>query len=341
MRFSFSKIVLLAVVFNSIPFTNAEEKTVISSAIESSTSLNDWLIRWHEASKRRAYTGTFVVSTPQTMSSAKIWHVCDGQQQLERVDALTGPARTTLRRNDDVVTFIPESKLSVTEKRESLTTFPAILQSSTPTLGEHYTLKSSTHSDRVAGFEVDVVEVQARDEFRFGYRVWSERKTGLILKLQTLDAQGRILEQVAFSELQLDAPVKTGDLLRAMKQRAGYSAQKIDLTRTTPQAQGWRLKQSVPGFATVACHLRGPAPQADMGPSALQWVLSDGLASVSAFIERFDPSQHTQESQMVTGSTHSLSRRYEQYWVTWVGEVPLKTLARFASALERIASPAQ
>ncbi len=341
MRFSFSKIVLLAFMFHSISLSIAVEKTVVLSSMESNVQLSDWLLRWHEASKRRAYAGTFVVSTPQTMSSAKIWHVCDGQQQLERVDALTGPARTTIRRNDDVVTFIPESKLSVTEKRESLNTFPAILQSTSPTLAEHYTLKQPPSGDRVAGFEVDVVDVQARDEFRFGYRVWSEKKTGLILKLQTLDAQGRILEQVAFSELQLDAPVKSSDLLRAMRQRAGYQSHKIDLTRTSPQAQGWRLKHTVPGFSTVACHLRSPLPTREAESSTLQWVLSDGLASVSAFIENFDPSQHTQEGQMSTGSTHSLSRRYHQHWVTWVGEVPFKTLARFATALERMPASAQ
>jgi sigma-E factor negative regulatory protein RseB len=311
-----------------------------ANAQVSNSPLNDWLVRWHEASKKRAYTGTFVVSTHHTISSAKIWHVCDGQQQLERVDALTGPARTTIRRNEDVVTFVPESKLSISEKRESLNTFPSILHASTPTLGEHYTLKRPAGSDRVAGFEVDVVELAPRDDWRFGYRIWSEKKSGLILKLQTLDAQSSVLEQVAFSELQFDVPIRIGDLLRAMKQRSGYSGQKIELIRTTPETQGWRLKHTVSGFTTVACHFRAPSQPLDSAP-ALQWVLSDGLASVSAFIEHFDPNRHLQEGQMVSGSTHSLSRRYENYWVTWVGEVPLKTLLRFATALEHASTSHQ
>lgn len=338
MRFIFIKLGLIALFLATIQASNAQST---SPAADTSPTLNDWLVRWHEASKNRAYTGTFVVSTNQTISSAKIWHVCDGQQQLERVDALTGPARTTIRRNEAVITFVPESKLSVSEKRESLNTFPSLLQTSVPTLGEHYTLKHQAGADRVAGFDADVVDLVPRDDFRFGYRVWSEKKTSLILKLQTLDAQSRVLEQVAFSELQLDAPVRIGDLLRAMKQRAGYSSQKIELVHTTPQTQGWQLKHTVPGFMTVACHFREQAQPIEPNQQALQWVLSDGLASVSAFIESFDPRRHTQEGQMAAGSTHSLSRRYAHYWVTWVGEVPFKTLSRFAAALERVSTTSQ
>jgi sigma-E factor negative regulatory protein RseB len=306
--------------------------------IEQTASLNDWLMRWNEASKRRAYTGTFVVSTPQAISSAKIWHVCDGQQQLERVDTLTGPARTTIRRNEEVVTFVPETKLSVLEKREGLSLFPSILQSSTPTLGDHYSLKPLSWIERVAGFEADVIELIARDDLRFSYRIWSEKKTGLILKLQTIDAQSRVLEQVAFSELQLDAPVRLNDLVRAMRQRSGYSAQKLDLIRTSPQVQGWQFKKPISGFNTVACHFRVPQGTSDATQHPLQWVLSDGLASVSAFIETFDAGRHTQEAQMAVGSTHSLSRRHGNHWITWVGEVPFKTLLLFATSLERIQS---
>ncbi|HEX5785962.1 MAG TPA: sigma-E factor regulatory protein RseB domain-containing protein, partial [Burkholderiaceae bacterium] len=91
-------------------------------------SLTDWLTRLNEASRRRTFTGTFVVSTAQAMSSARIWHACDGAQQLERVDTLTGPARTTVRRNDEVVTFIPEARTTVQERRETLGLFPALLQ---------------------------------------------------------------------------------------------------------------------------------------------------------------------------------------------------------------------
>jgi sigma-E factor negative regulatory protein RseB len=67
----------------------------------------------------------------------------------------------------------------------------------------------------------------------------------------------------------------------------------------------------------------------------MQWVFSDGLASVSLFVEPFDPQRHVQESSAVVGATHSVSRRVGEHWLTVLGEVPEQTLRRFALALER------
>ena len=81
-------------------------------------SISEWLMRMHEASRLRSYVGTFVVSSNTgSMSSARIWHACDGDLQVERVESLTGAPRSTFRRNDEVVTFLPESRVVRTEKR--------------------------------------------------------------------------------------------------------------------------------------------------------------------------------------------------------------------------------
>ena len=70
-------------------------------------TVNQWLTRMHEASRQRAYTGTLVVSTGSAMSASRVWHVCDGKQQMERIETLTGAPRTTIRHNSDVITFAP------------------------------------------------------------------------------------------------------------------------------------------------------------------------------------------------------------------------------------------
>ena len=99
------------------PPTVAQAANAASAAVESK-GINDWLLRLHEASKRRSYIGTYVVSSGGQMQSAKIWHVCEGTQQVERVESLTGAPRSTFRHNDKVVTFMPEQKVVRSEKRE-------------------------------------------------------------------------------------------------------------------------------------------------------------------------------------------------------------------------------
>ena len=163
-----------------------------------------------------------------------------------------------------------------------------------------------------------------------------------MVKLQTLGPDGRVLEQVAFSELELNAPVRMDQLIRQMKVRDGYTVQHTRLVPTTALAQGWHLSAGVPGFSPVACHtLQEPAAGASntartrSGPS-MQWVFSDGLASVSLFVEPLDPARSGSEVELVTGATHSHSRRLGEHWVTVVGEVPLATLRLFAQRLERL-----
>lgn len=298
-------------------------------------SVNDWLMRMHEASRRRAYVGTFVVSAGGNLSSARIWHVCDGQQQMERIESLTGAPRSTFRHNDQVLTFLSESRVIVAEKRESLAQFPNLLQSSEASIGQFYLVKVAG-SGRVAGFQADVLELRPKDSLRFGYRVWTEKKTGLVVKLQTLDAEGQVLEQAAFSELQLDAPVSMVNLTRMMAKTDGYQLEKPEIVKTIAAAEGWALKTTVPGFKSVSCYKRaiGVTPEA-RHENTLQWIFSDGLASVSLFVESFDPRRHGHPDTLALGATHTLTRRIGDWWLTAVGEVPAQTLHAFAHSLER------
>lgn len=299
----------------------------------------EWLLRIHEASRRRAYIGTFVVTSGAMQSSARIWHICDGEQQMQRVDSLSGAPRSTFRRNDQVITYLPDSKTAIAEKRESLGLFPELLKSTASPIAQYYGLRRAG-SERVAGLDSDVVVLQPKDDLRFGYRVWSEKRSGLVVKLQTLDAEGRVLEQAAFSELQLDAPVSVGKLAQMMDNTEGYRVERPELVKTTALAEGWTLRAPVAGFLAMSCYKRPTTAVDGQGAdTTMQWIFSDGLASVSLFVEQFDRKRHAHEGSTTVGATNTLSRRFTdkagEWWLTVVGEVPRHTLNAFAQGLER------
>ena len=308
-------------------------QSVPTSAAETK-SINDWLMRMHEAAQKRAYIGTYVVSSGGVMSSAKIWHVCEGNQQMERVETLTGAPRSTFRHNDKVVTFMPDHKVVRTEKRESTGVFPELLQSADGRVADFYKVRPEG-VDRVAGLETDVVALIPKDSMRFGYRVWTEQKRGLVVKLQTLDTDGKVLEQAAFSELQMDAPVKMDKLLQMMGKVDGYKAEQPVLVKTTASAEGWVLKAPVAGFRPMSCYKRPVSSGSALQDEPLQWIFSDGLASVSIFLELFDRKRHEKESSMSMGATQTVTRQLGPYWLTVMGEVPMTTLRLFANGLER------
>ena len=303
---------------------------------QTSMDLSAWLAQIHEASRQRAYAGTFVVSAQGQLSSARIWHACEGDQQVDRIESLTGAARATFRRQDQVVTFFPETRVVVSQTSEPQGLFPNMLPAHTASLAAFYRLKPSGR-DRVAGFEADVTQLRPNDTLRFGYRVWTERQSGLLLKLQTLNAKATVLEQAAFSELQLGAPLSFNKLTQMMANTEGYRIEKPEMQKASPSAEGWVLKHAVPGFSSLSCIKRSistAAPDAQ-AVSVLQWVFSDGLASVSLFIEPLDHRRLSLPVSHTEGATHTLTQVLGDWRLTAVGEVPLKTLVIFAQALER------
>ena len=313
----------------------ASVPAIVGDAKAADINVGEWLKRLHDASRQRAFVGTFVVSAGSAFSSARIWHACDGIDQVERVESLTGAPRSMFRRNDQVVTFFPESRVAVMEKRESLGLFPNILQTDASTIASFYRVKAIGR-DRVAGHEADVAQMNPVDGWRYGYRVWTEKKSGLVVKLQTFNSDGRVMEQATFSELQLGTPVSMAALTQMMGDTDGYRLEKTDLVKTTAAAEGWVMKAEVPGFKSLSCLRRPDQKRVNMShTNTIQWVFSDGLATVSIFIEDYDPRHHVRPGLWVLGATHTLKRRMAHWWLTVVGEVPPATLAAFAHGLER------
>lgn len=279
-----------------------------------------------------------MVSAAGNLSSARIWHACEGDQQIERVESLSGRPRATFRRNDQVVTFFPESRVAVVETRESLGLFPGLLQSNNSSISDTYKFRR-LGMERIAGYESDVVVLQPHDNMRFGYRVWTERRTGLVMQLQTLDMDGRVLEQAAFSELQLESPVSLAKLHQMMGNTGGYRVERPDLQKVTVESAGWAFSKIAAGFKSMGCFKRAQSTQANASNKAdtpLQCVFSDGLATVSLFVEPWDIHRHGREGYTdLGGATRTLTRRMDSAWVTVVGEVPISTLMSFALGLER------
>ena len=339
----FKRLRLLALILYALPAMNYVAAQVPASpatpapSASADRSLDDWLRRVHQASADRSYIGTFVVSAGGNMSSAKIWHVCEGKQQMERVEILTGAPRSIFRHNDQVVTFMPDHKVARSEKRESVGLFPELIQAADSRITDFYKFWQDG-IERVAGVDADVIMLIPKDSLRFGYRVWTERNNGIVVKLQTLDTDGRLLEQAAFSELQLDAPVKMDRLIQMMGKLDGYRVERPVLVKTTASAEGWTLKSPVAGFNSMSCYKRpvsaGIAPaNTAAGEGPLQWIFSDGLTSVSVFIEPLDRQRHIRESSLSLGATQTMTKQLDAYWITLVGEVPMKTLRLFASRL--------
>jgi len=298
-----------------------------------------WLGRIHEAANLRNYHGTFVVSAGGILASTRVAHYCDGRNQFERLETLGGPMKWQLRHNDVVHTLWPKGRVASIEQRDVLTSFPALLQGSHEAIADHYVLRV-LGTDRVAGYETDVLQLSPRDAYRYGYRLWADQRSALLLRAEVLGPTDEVLESAAFSELSIGVKPQPESVLQPMRQLNGWRVVRPLLTRTRLESEGWMLRPALPGFREISCVRRTidspvDSQAATAAAPAIQSIWSDGLTYVSVFIEAYEPQRHTRPMQTTMGATQTLMRRHGDWWVTLMGEVPAATLRQFANTLER------
>jgi sigma-E factor negative regulatory protein RseB len=304
----------------------------------SARDVRGWLLRIHEAASQTNFQGTFVVSGPGAVSSARIAHFCEGPNQFERSEALDGQIRHVYRKNDVVTTLWPGTKTALVEQRDPTVQFPAVLQAGDDRIGEFYGVQAKGN-DRIAGRDARVIAVIPRDAHRYGYRLWSDQATGLLLRADVIGERHEVLESSAFSDVSIGVKPQPETVTQPMKRLEGYRVQRTALAPTRLDAEGWALRQVVPGFREVSCVKRQMEGAAESKPGAepqtLQTIFSDGLTYVSVFIEAFDAQRHTSPMIGAVGPTQTLMEQKGEWWVTLVGDVPPATLRLFASGLQR------
>jgi sigma-E factor negative regulatory protein RseB len=314
-------------------------QTIAAATPVAPSEMRSWLLRIHDAASRRNFQGTFVVSGGGNVASARIAHFCEGPNQYERIESLDGRQRQVYRHNDVVHTVWPASHVTMIEQRSMLSSFPALLQAGDDGIADWYEVRAEG-SERVAGHEATVLAIRARDGLRYGYRLWADRASGLLLRAEVVGERGDVLETSAFSEVVIGIRPQPESVLSAMRKVDGNRVVRPVLTPTRLEAEGWTMRQLAPGFRAVSCVSRQIEAPGDAGaesapPAVIQSIYSDGLTYVSVFIEPYRPTRHSRPMTAAIGATSTLAQRHGDWWVTIVGDTPASTLKMFAAALER------
>jgi sigma-E factor negative regulatory protein RseB len=295
-----------------------------------------YLQQVQQAARSLDYEGVMVYQQGASLQSSRLVHLVDATGERERLTVLDGEPRECLRQQGIEQCLQPAHKLIVTQPARS-DHFPALLLGNEGAIARHYEWRTLPHTYRIAGRECAVSELRARDALRYSYRICTDRQNHLLLKSQTLDARGHLVDQVAFSSIRFGAEVSPSALSPSWDTR-GWQSLTQDSRATDLAARGWRF--SLPaGFHPVAELSRQIAP----GHVVDQLVLSDGLAAISVFIETFDPKhdQSVKEGGMQQGAINVYRMRVASYWLTAVGEVPAQTVRDLARAVQHVAPAAR
>ncbi len=285
------------------------------------------LTRIQQAAQRENYAGIFIYQQGNQVQSSRVTHVADKTGEHEKLELLDGQAREFIRHNENVRTYVPDSKLILVEKRARYDSFPALL-TSTPADVEQYYRLSSEGVDRIAGRTAQVIKLEARDKQRYGYRLWFDRDSSLLLKAQTVSDKGVVIEQVAFTDVAIGGAMDRAKIKPSSANTDGWRTETSNTTPIDLASAGWSVAQPIAGFHKVMEVRRAFGGREDVG----QIVYSDGLAAISIFIESAPP-PGVAEGNTSKGPINVTTRRHGEYWLTVVGDVPAASVRQMAGAV--------
>ena len=295
------------------------------------------LDRMVEASRTLDYIGTFVYRNGSTIQSMKVIHRADTEGSRERLVALSGAAREVIRDGQQVTCILPDDRTVVVSRRRpggvslSTTFGPGIAIGSN--VAEFYVM-ASDGTERVADREALVIDLRPRDRFRYGFRLAVDRETGLLLKSELRDGDGVALEQIVYTRLELPDSIPDNDLEPRISHAgfARYDTVAADAAGDAPStpAQDWEIGWLPAGFRMIDESYdsirTGRAPVDHR-------VYSDGLASLSIFIERGIDAGDRLEGYSSVGALNAFGRIVDEFQVSVVGEVPGITVERVAASI--------
>ena len=345
---------------------------VLSAVAAAADDPREWLERMNNALTSRNYDGTFTHWQNGKVEMLRIIHRVKDGQVSERMVSLDGSGREFIRNGGELACYLPDKRTVLVEKRSEhnplLGNFPTFDQASTA----FYDIKELKRT-RIYRRDARVISVTPKDEFRYGYRLWIDEGTAMPLRTQLCDARGRVIEQLVLAE---DKDLKINTNIPDSAFEPEVSTQGFVWLRSEPGVapalasrpvrDRWNAIGLPPGFRNI---IRAAQVMPGSSGTVEHFVFSDGLASVSVFVEsqvisvptsagqdpnsgnakpatptnRPAPSSATAQNALAPppsnnvaqfGSTSAFSTVVDGHKITAVGEVPPETVRAIANSLQ-------
>jgi len=275
----------------------------ISTAAVAADAPVVWLQRMQQAQWQRSYEGVVVYVHDGRVDQVRI-SSRPGADAFQRFASMSGDRRELLKSGTEVrslqATAAPAAWPAMAGQQRAL---------DARQLGESYHLQW-LGTDRVAGFNARLIEAVPQDHERYGQRLWVDQESGLLLGAALIGPRQELLEQVMFAQLALDAPTPAAP-------SAGGAAAAGNETAT-----GTAMR--VPGFVMVGRRI-------DAARGLEQRVYSDGLATVSVYVERREGAPAGEFSTR-RGAVQLYGRQRGDLRVVAVGAVPADSTRRWVDA---------
>ncbi len=297
----------------------------IAYADNSLASAQQWLEKMQAAMKSLNYQGTVVFIKNGQLDTMKYQHSLVNGLEQERLFSLNSPLREITRKSNEVSCFFKETNEKVINHHpidsSLIINFPQTIDA----VNQNYLL-GLDGEESVAMQTAQIVSIKPKDQLRYARKIWIAQQNFLPLKVETYHSDGSVLEQVVFTNLQIENNHLKADNL---SDDQAVHVKHLHITQAEPYEKApFILKNWPNGFETVF-----------FIPNSLQknqkpvdhLLISDGFASVSVYLE--PKSGQGINGLHTLGLVNSVSRVIGDFQVTVLGEVPANTVELIAAGI--------
>jgi len=290
------------------------------------------LKKMQHAAHMQNYDGTFVYSQGENrLSAMRIIHSADEKGERERLVSLDSIGREVIREPNSVTCILPDRNAVVIEKDRPPSQFPPSFPDKLDHLKDQYSFEMQG-IEKVAGQMAHKLVITPNDKFRYGHSLWVDQKTGLLLKTHLINERGQLVEQFMFTHIKYMDRVPEKLLMTSIDSSRfeRFEADEIKSKLAEKKAPPvWQVTRLPPGFK--------PDYQRRMQIKSTRntsnhLVYSDGLASISVFIET-NRDDNNLEGETNMGAVNVHGKTFKDFHVTAVGEVPHATVKMISESV--------
>lgn len=292
---------------------------------------SDWLMKINKAAAEVSFKGNFVYIHDGKIEAMEVARRIDNGLMRERLYSLNGEPREVIRGMDKVWCYIPDQNVVVHDYRQtSESGFPRILPGDIAQLEKNYHFLEGVEN-RIANRIARQIRVIPNDDFRYGYDLWADRQTGLLLRSDLVNRQLEIVEQYLFVSIQIGGEI-TDQELEAVSASEDLQLFGNNTPLSAPvQESNWNVSRLPDGYKLTK-HIKRMSPM-DAG-EVEHMVFTDGLSTVSIFFKAANTDQSDMTGPSKMGAVHAYRRTIENYRVTVMGEVPAVTVEYLAMGVK-------
>ncbi len=300
----------------------------------SNASLTELLARIADSNESVSYKGIFTHVIDDEIATMKVVHAKKEGEFHERVMSLSGDTSEIIRTSNGIWCYFPQQKVGHFQRIGNQSfRVPRIDSIHSEHLMKYYSAHVGGR-DRMANRTTTRALFLPKDALRYGLQLWVDDETGMPLRSDLIDSKRRVIDSYMFVEIKFEENISENELKPAYDgKNFTWFFSDTNSVQIDDKKSSWGITSIPDGFWKIK-HTREENNQIVKE----HIVFTDSLSTVSVIAEKLEPTDKQAKfvGTSTLGALNAFGRIIDNYQITVLGEVPVKTVKMLGESVVRL-----